>query len=301
MDRRFAAIVCVALGWCDLRAQDPILDVLDGETLYDGGSLVSLGNELQREERLRRGGHGVADATHAHQYTWTSTLAWQYGLRHDLQVGVAVPFLGLAREAAGAEAEDFGLGDVALLAKWRVHRWDAPGVSINTSVLGTLSLPTGEDDARDGGVEREPDLQLGSGGIDPALGLAITPEPGRWRFNAAVYRRWHLDSDGDGDRRGDQLFAELAIGNRFWLEPYPGPFLRFDVFAHYYRSDRDRLDDARLDDTGGQRLALGGTLAFRPRPSLDLQLTGEVPVWRDVNGQQLDEDWSIQLSLGYRF
>lgn len=283
------------------RAQEPVLDVLDGETLYDGGSLVSLGSELQREERLRDGRSAVADLTHAHQATWTTTLAWQYGLRHDVQIGIAVPFVSTERAAVDERESSTGLGDVTLLAKWCIHRWDAPGVSINTAVLGTLSLPTGEDDHRGAGGKLEPELQVGTGGIDPAIGFAITPEPGRWRFNAAVLQRWHTDGDGDGDRRGDQLFAELAVGNRFWLEPYPGPFLRFDVFAHYYHAARDRLDDTRLPDTGGARTALGATLAFRPRPTLDLQLTAEVPVWRDANGRQLDEDWSAMVSVGYRF
>ena len=56
-----------------------------------------------------------------------------------------------------------------------------------------------------------------------------------------------------------------------------------------------------LTDTGGSRLLAGATLAFRPRPAIDLQLTGEVPVWRDLNGTQLDVDWTCDLSLGYRF
>jgi hypothetical protein len=56
-----------------------------------------------------------------------------------------------------------------------------------------------------------------------------------------------------------------------------------------------------LADTGGRRLAAGATWAFRPRPAIDLQLTGEVPVWRDVNGTQLDDDWTLALSIGYRF
>lgn len=278
-----------------------VLDVVDGETLYEGGHLVSFGNELQREESRRAGSARSADPEAGHRFRFTSTLAWQYGLRHDLQVGVAVPYVDVEREFAGGQEADAGIGDVELLVKWRVKRWDAPSVAVNAALIAMVSLPTGDDDQRAAGRELEPEQQVGSGGVDPAIGFAITPEPGRWRFNAAVLYRCHTDTDGDGDRRGDSLFAELAVGNRFWLEPYPGPFMRLDLFARFHHERRDRQDDVLLTDTGGSRLLAGATLAFRPRPAIDLQLTGEVPVWRDLNGTQLDVDWTCDLSLGYRF
>ena len=297
---RALTVACVSFAAVGLPAQG-ILDVVDGETLYLGGSLLSFGNEYEREEVRRSGSARVADSAHAHRFTLTSTVAWQYGLRNDLQLGIGVPYVASERESATGQEVAAGIGDVELLAKWRFHRWDAPGVSINTSLITSLSLPFGDDDRRSNGVELEPELQAGSGGFDPAIGLAITPEPGRWRFNAAVLWRWRTDTDGDDDRRGDSLFAELAIGNRFWLEPYPGPFMRLDLFARYRHEDRDREDGVLLADSGGDRLVLGSTWAFRPRPSLDFQLTAEIPVWRDTNGSQLDLDWAVEVAFGYRF
>jgi hypothetical protein len=243
----------------------------------------------------------VADPTASHQFTVMTALAYQYGLRNDLQVGIALPYVSIEREFLGGQEVAAGLGDVELLAKWRFHRWDAPLVAINAALITTLSLPTGEDDDGSGGIEFEPDQQVGSGGVDPTIGLAITAEPARWRFNAAAIYRIHTDTDGDGDHLGDAFFAEFAVGNRFWLEPYPGPFMRLDVFAHYDHENRDVMDGQLLADTGGERISVGATWAFRPRPSLDFQLTGEVPLWHDVNGTQLDVDWSVQFSFGYRF
>lgn len=306
LDRTLLAAV-LSLGFIGTSSAQGVLDVLDGETLYEGGSLVTLGFEMERGETLRAGRDRIDDPADTSESTLRTTFAWQYGLRHDLQLGIAVPFVRHARDSDIEELVGSGLGDVELLAKWRVFRWDAPGKALNVALLGQLSLPTGEDDAESGGLRHEPELQAGSGGLDPALGLGVTHEPGRWRFNAAALHRWRTDSDGDGFALGDEFVAELAVGNRFWLEPYPGPFMRADLVFRWYHEARSETQpialplDSPLRDSGGDRATLGLNWAFRPRPALDLQLGLEVPIWQDVHGTQVGEDWALDLSLGFRF
>jgi len=210
-------VFACGFGLAAARAQGVVLDVVDGETLYEGGRLLSFGVDLDREEVLRSAGDRVVDADARHRWRVTSTAALQYGWRNNLQFGVALPYVVDEAASRSAEASASGVGDVELLAKWRFHRWDARGVSINTALITSLSLPTGDDDQRSRGIELEPEAQPGSGGLDPAIGIATTPEPGRWRFNAAVLWQGRTDSDGDGDRQGSSWFAELSIGNRFWL------------------------------------------------------------------------------------
>ncbi|MBK9129719.1 MAG: transporter [Phycisphaerales bacterium] len=219
-----------------------VLDLMDGETLYEGGSLVTLGFEYDRGDRLRRGTRRVADPGASQEASTRSTLAYQFGLRHDLQVGVALPYASHERIGTGGSAEADGIGDLDLLAKWRFYRFDALGVALNVSALGALSLPTGADDATANGLRLEPELQPGSGGVDPALGIGVTHEPERWRFNAAALYRWRTDTDSDDTRLGDELVCELAAGNRFWLEPYPGPVPRASTWS---RATTMRLPPSR--------------------------------------------------------
>lgn len=283
-----------------LPAQGAILDVLDGETLYDGGFLATIGQQWQRRERLLDGSSRAADPTASHEVERQTTVGLQHGLRNDLQIGAAVTWHHVDAVEAAADAHTDGLGDLELLAKYRFLRLDARGVATNFALLSGLSLPTGDDDQTSGGVRLRPDEQPGSGGVDPMLGAAVTHEPGRWRFNAAVLGQLRTDTDGDHREPGDEFTAELAVGNRFWLEPYPGPFLRFDVVLRHYREGRER-DHGPLPDSGGNRTAIGATLAFRPRPSLDLQVYAEVPLHEHVDGSQLGHDWQLDLTFGYRF
>jgi Putative MetA-pathway of phenol degradation len=283
-----------------LRAQEGTLDVLDGETLYDGGWLVTLGFDEERRKGLISGEDSVPDPLSQERIDRTAVLAAHWGARHDLQLSAILPYVDRSLEGdGGLDEESRGLGDAGLVAKWRFYRWDAPSKALNVAVMAGLELPTGSDDETDGGTTLPPDLQPGSGSWDPLLGLAATYEPGRWRFNAVALAKWNTPND-DGYRFGNDFVAELEAGNRFWLEPYPGPFMRLDGRVRYFSEGRDQ-DGGAVPDTGGERASVGATLAFRPRPSLDFQLGYDVVVWEDVEGTQLAHDSILAFTIGLRF
>lgn len=291
------------LGLAPLLVQEGTLDVLDGETLFEGGWLFTLGTEVESRAGARRGTERVADPLDRRLSEHTFALGAHFGLRHDFQLSAIVPWIDremrLDNPAGPDRLSANGFGDIALVAKWRFYRWDAVGKAANFAVMAGIEAPTGEDDARSDGTRLPPELQPGSGSWDPSLGAAVTYEPGRWRFNAAaLYLR---NGKGAEDfKAGDEIFVELAAGNRFWLEPYPGPFMRFDALIRYRRQDRAADGGSSLPDSGGAALTAGATLAFRPRPALDFQLFIEVPVWQDLNGIQLEEDVSIFIAVGFR-
>jgi hypothetical protein len=301
--KAFAAAVALLGAALPALAQEGSLDVLDGETLYEGGALVTIGYEFEEREGLLHGRDRVSDPLDRKLIDSTIALGAHYGLRYDLQLSAVVPYVRRTIEIEDPSGPDRiaseGPGDAALVAKWRYYRWDDVGKALNFAVLAGLELPTGEADAKDHGREVAPEFQPGSGSWDPSFGTAVTYEPGRWRFNAAVlYQR---NGQGEEDfKSGDELFAELAAGNRFWLEPYPGPFMRFDVLLRHRHSWRSTQHGDIVHDSGGDLLTAGATLAFRPRPTIDLQLFLEIPVYQKVEGTQLEEDFSIFLAIGYR-
>ncbi|MCA8942870.1 MAG: transporter [Planctomycetes bacterium] len=305
--RRILAIVamaCVSTTWA--AAQAGTLDVLDGETLYDGGWLVTLGFDYELRDTVRQGKsrrHGLA--LDAEETEFRTSLAAHYGLRNDVQVGLLTQYRDLGSDvdsfavpSANGTAGSAGFGDLELFAKWRFFRYDAPHVAFNVALIGGLTIPTGEDDA--GTPRLEPEQQVGRGSFDPSVGIGITHEPGRWRFNAAALYHASLDTDGDDSKPGESFTALLEVGNRFWLEPYPGPFMRLDVGLQFDRETHDSLGGI-LPNTGGERIDVVSTLAFRPRPSLDFQLHGGIPIWQDVNGIQVSTDYTIGFTFGYRF
>ena len=300
MIRTALAVLLIA---ASAAAQEGALDVLDGETLYDGGWLFSTGLELERQAGLLHGNNSVSDPLDRERMDRSLTLSAHYGIRHDVQVSLLAPYvqrtLTLDDPTGPDRLSSSGLGDVTAVAKWRFYRWDAPGVALNVAAIGGLDVPTGATDERDHGAMLPPDLQPGSGSWDPFIGLAATHEPGRWRFNAFVLYR----HNGQGARDfsfGDEFFAEISAGNRFWLEPYPGPFMRLDVMLRYRFAGRASDGGSLVHDSGGELMTIAANLAFRPQPPLDFQLAIEVPILQDVKGFQLEQDYTVFFAFGYR-
>ncbi len=281
-------------------AQEGALDVLDGETLYQDGWLVTAGDEFRLRRGLLDGSDPVGDPLHQREFTHIPVLSGHYGALNTLQIGAIVPYLHRRLETDAGSLTSDGLGDATLYAKWRFYRWDDVGKAMNFAILAGLELPTGKDDVVDGGILLPADLQPGSASWDPFLGTAVTYEPGRWRFNAmALYKRV---GQGTHDyAQGDQFFAELAAGNRFWLEPYPGPFMRADVALRYRHEAADVHAGRSVADTGGHLVSAALNWAFRPRPTVDLQVSIERPLFEDVRGVQLRNQIAMFAAFGLRF
>ncbi|MBI3855916.1 MAG: transporter [Planctomycetes bacterium] len=280
--------------------QEGALDVLDGETLYEDGWLFTAGYEFRLRRGLLDGADATGDPFHQREFSQAAVLSAHYGVMNTLQAGTVIPYVSHVLEGDGLNRlASSGIGDVTLYAKWRYYRWDDVGKAMNFSLLGGLELPTGRDDAVDRGVRLPADLQPGSASWDPFIGTAVTHEPGRWRFNAmALYKR--VGEGTHNYKEADQVFAEIAAGNRFWLEPYPGPFMRADVMLRFRHEGADRQAGRTVADTGGDLLSLGVNWAFRPRPTLDLQISVEVPLFEEVRGVQLRNQVSVFFAFGFR-
>jgi hypothetical protein len=76
--------------------------------------------------------------------------------------------------------------------------------------------------------------------------------------------------------------------------------MRFDALLRYRHQWRARQDGDIFHDSAGDLLTMGATLAFRPRPTVDIQLFVEYPVYQSLEGLQLEEDLSFFFAFGFR-
>src|SRR5262245_52275946 len=121
-------MMILALTLVSALSQEGALDVLDGETLYQDGWLVTTGYEFRLRQRLLDGADATGDPLHQREATHAAVVSGHYGVLNTLQAGAIVPYLSRVLMLDDPNGPDRvsadGIGDVTLYAKWRFYRWD---------------------------------------------------------------------------------------------------------------------------------------------------------------------------------
>lgn len=136
------------------------------------------------------------------------------GLRHDVALSLRVP-IELRRqsfsEGAGTDEQE-GVGDLTLLAKWRIWRRDTNALdTARLSLLGGISIRSGDD-------------PFTSDAYSPLLGLAYTQIYGRHGFNGSMM--WKFTTGGNefpvfaGESTADAFSYDFAYLYRLAPEEY---------------------------------------------------------------------------------
>lgn len=205
----------------------------------------------------------------------------EYGLTADWELTVQAPFV--RKETAAATSE--GLGDVLLGTKYRFLRVDTPGLQRSIAALFQVKLPTGDDEAAP---------RLGSGSTDYLGGLTAGYEGRRWYGFASI--RYRRNSEGGGGlKKGDRQFIDVSGGVRPWLAGYLEPDWVFLLELNWEHADRDRLDGALLQETGGSGIFLAPGVFWTWR---NHAIKGglQLPISQRRRADEADTDYRVKIA-----
>ena len=227
------------------------------------------------------------------------------------------------RAANGSDftTKSTGMGDTTVLGKYRFYKDDNLVPTKQMSILFGLSIPTGAIDKKftnntvngQNGTILPFKMQLGSGTVDPIVGLTYqgSRDPWWWGFNTQLEA--HLYNNNQGWHRGQEFrydfYAMRQVHDKVvlhtqlngWYEgkfnqqPYKGRVLgQGHAGANHTNSFTSPLFDP--DNYGGHKMAISVGAQFQPIPLHILELTATVPIHQDLNGPQLRDDWMLRLS-----
>ncbi|MEZ6005736.1 MAG: transporter [Planctomycetota bacterium] len=231
----------------------------------------------------------------------------EYGLSEAFTLRLDAPIVNkiVAFEDASAQRTRLrttGLGDVAIGASVELSR----GEESRSEVALDLDMPTGSVTDRE---PPDPNTNLA-----PRLPYDLQPGHGTWRLRPSFHlARWgadwsagagfeyqtSLDESDQGWKPGNALLAQAWYTRRFDES-------RSVVFAVDYEgqdevSGQDTALDTSLDpmqlpqNTGGQRFGASIGLHMEVERRNFLAIEVGVPVWQEVEGVQLEEDYRLRL------
>ena len=221
----------------------------------------------------------------------------------------------------GYTMESSGMGDTMLMTKYRLFTDDPLVPTRQASLFLGLSLPTGSIDEKNTThpvVMRRAEqlpyaMQLGSGTFDPTVGLLYqgSASPFWWGANLTSTLRLY---DNKRDYR---------LGNRYALDLYAMHQWRYDLLGQLQLNgeavgaiggEMDAYTDGssgranwpvnpnpmtpawETDNYGGQRVSVSAGFQWQPRPLHIVDLTVQVPVYENLNGPQMSEDYRVMLT-----
>ena len=214
-----------------------------------------------------------------------------------------------------------GLGDITILGKSRVYSNDNLAPTKQVSLLYGLSFPTGAIDKQFtnstpngvNGTLLPFKMQLGSGTFDPIIGMTYqaSRDPFWWGFNTQLEA--HVYDNDQGYHRGQEFrydfYAMKQVHDKWviqaqlngWLE---GKFSDEPDNGKSLGHGHAGINPANTflsplfdpDNQGGHKVALALGFQYQHIPLHIMELTATLPIYQNLNGPQLRDNWMLQFS-----
>ena len=223
---------------------------------------------------------------------------------------------------SGYTMKSNGVADTMLMTKYRIYSDDPLIPTSEASLFVGASLPTGSINKRNSThprPKRQSELlpygmQLGSGTVDPMLGLLYqgSSSPWWWGLDGVYTGRWYDNSRnyrlGDGVKVDTYLMHQISY-NFLWQVQ-----ANFEWKGHI----RGQADEAASgfsghavhgnaasplmtplwnpNNYGGVKTSITVGLQWQPAPLHIIDLTVKLPVYQRLNGVQLKDQFGVMLT-----
>ena len=237
------------------------------------------------------------------------TLQLAYAPHPRFTLVVEVPFLRKRLDTstvAGVEtrATTHGIGDVglALVVPFIRKKHERSQIHIG------LDVPTGSVRRRKGGARRPYDSQLGSGTVDLEWGLTYRGQLRRWSWGGQFIGRHPIGMNDLDYREGSRFEASLWGG----VGLFHG--LRASLRMDWQKQNNTRVqgtDDILLivDPSDNAKIRGGTRVTISPGLSLEvprlehqrIAIEFGLPIYQNLDGPQLERDWSLKAGWQWGF
>lgn len=248
---------------------------------------------------------------------WMGHVALGYSFTDDFFLGAMFMYMKKdmdMRNRAGERTDmvSEGPADTMLLTKYRFFADDPFIPEHEVSALVGLSVPTGSINERDNGSLLPYSMQLGTGTVDPIVGVLYEGSHAPWWWGADLLFTKRVYKNARDYKFGDELrfdlyamyqprydlVAELQINNRWWGEIYGQADNAEEGTGHIMNNPAKPFATPLWDPDqyGGHQMNLTMGVQWQPWEKHIINLQGGFPIYQDLGGLQMDEKFELAVT-----
>jgi hypothetical protein len=227
-------------------------------------------------------------------------LTLRAGIFEDFDARLIIPLLDkeLKRESAkaGFTDDNSGIGDIKLVGRYRIMSQKKKD-PLNLAIGLGVEMPTGTTDEEDDAGACPGYLQTGWGSWNPIFEVGAHKVMGRhWMSTYFIYKMSTEGERGDDDFEGPDVFkynAAYIYALTNWLDM--GVELGGEI------KSKCRLAGETQQSTGGHVVFVTPQVHFKLYKGIHFDVGVPITVYRDLNGEQLAEDYRVVTKLAMKF
>lgn len=236
---------------------------------------------------------------------WAVVSVLGYGVNSDLALFAVVPYvnkhLELTLDDTRVTRQADGLGDMKLFGRYTLFKNNFKGGSFRIAPFAGIEVPTGKNKIRDGLGRLPASVQPGSGSWDPFAGVVMTYQTLDFQVDAQV--SYKANTAANGFEFGDVTSLDASLQYRLWPGDLSGnvPGFLYGVLEAKLIHKGHNLNNGLEDlNSGGTALSLVPGVQYITRRWI-VEASVQLPVFQDLNGTQLENDYVARAGFRFNF
>jgi hypothetical protein len=251
---------------------------------------------------------------------WTTEITGFYGITEDAMLLAVIPYKktkldghlhvhadGEVEVHSDMKGEETGIGDIAALGRYTFFKTHTIDTTTSFAGIAGVKFPTGKTDGKtdDGMKYLDSHLQLGTGSTDFIMGLSMSHAVQRLSLSANLLGV--IPTEGKAGNTKHQFGNTLNYDITAKYRVHPAVFaplstqLFFSLGLNGELREREKENGVEIVNSGGHTIYLTPGIQVVTAPHWAVELSYQHPVYHNLYGTQIGEEYKVNSGVTYLF
>lgn len=221
-----------------------------------------------------------------------------YGASEKLALFAALPYLRKElRQSGGVRRSSEGIGDLTIFGRYTLFQRDGIGRTLRLGAIAGIKAPTGDDDESDALGRLPIPLQSGTGSWDSFVGIVVSYETLQGGLHSQL--TYQAKTAANNFEAGDVSRLDVSWQRRVWptvLKPTSNAFVYGVLEANIIHRQKSTVSGQVNNDSGGTTVFITPGIQYVSK-KLILEAAVQIPVYQDLNGTALENDYIFRTGF----